>query len=581
MTMDDLRKHAHRWIAADPDPTTRAELADILARNDNDTLTDRFGTRLEFGTAGMRGIRGAGPARMNRLLVRLTTTALARVLLERVSQAGERGVVVGFDARHQSEALAHEACSVLAGHGIHVHFLSTVQPTPLIPFQVLNCGAAAGIVLTASHNPPQYNGYKVYWDDGAPIVPPIDQEISAAIDAIAIDSELPGLTLETAREKRLLIDCGSKIENAYLKATNQNLDASVPDIPIIYTPLHGVAGSLAMRALARGGFNRISVVAEQFLPDGNFPTLEFPNPEEPGVLQLAIEQARDERAELIIANDPDGDRLAIAALDEGEYRQLSGDQIGCLLADYILARQGDNLPTDAFVINTVVSSVLLQKIAASYGIVSAQTPTGLKWIWRRALEMEQAGGTFLFGYEESIGYSVLPQIRDKDGISAAVLFADLVRQCAADGETVFDRLDALYQRAGYSQTRQINIHLTGREGRERINACMQFLRQQPPSQLGEHQVESIEDLLSAARVDTDSAGRNTSTMPSSNLIQFSLDDGIRASFRPSGTEPKLKIYLERYVAPAGLSDLGAVKHTSSTVLDVLETAATAFVEAIN
>ncbi len=572
MNLAELTTKAKCWLAADPDPTTRAELEALLTNDDRDALAERFGRPLGFGTAGIRGLRGAGPGRMNRLLVRLATAALGRVILDRVANAAKRGVVVGFDARHYSRIMALDACSVLAGLGIRVHFLGSVQPTPLAAFAVLETGAAGGVVLTASHNPPQYNGYKVFWDNGAQIVPPIDGEISAAIDAIDLAVPLPWLGIDAARKKHLLIDYGPELEEAYLRATRLRVRGVGPEVKIVYTPLHGVAGRLALRAFAQQGFARISVVSEQFQPNGDFPTVDYPNPEEYAPLALAVDQAQRELADLIIANDPDGDRLAVVVRSAGGYRQLTGDQIGYLLGDYLLASYGKALPEGAFVMATIVSSMLLDKIASAYGARCEQTLPGLKWVWNRALEVKEAGGTFLFGYEEAIGYTVCPTVHDKDGISAAVLFAELARACAASGRTVLDRLDDLYRRVGLSATRQISLHLPGQEGAARIRTILDRLRREPPSRLGAQRVRSVADLEARSRIEIDSGKKTPIALPAANIIQLELAEGGRVSLRPSGTEPKLKIYLEIYTPPEDGVELEAVKQLAENALDGLESA---------
>lgn len=576
-----LRHRVTQWLAIDPDETTRAELRDLLDADELTALHGLFSPRLQFGTAGMRGIRGAGPARMNRLLVRLLTLATAQVLLRNVRDAAIRGVVIGYDARHLSETLAHDTCGVLTAAGIAVRFIDTAAPTPLVPFAVRHHAAAAGIVLTASHNPPQYNGYKLYWEDGAPIVPPIDASISAALDALDLDQPLACLSIEQAGSRGLLTTLATvtreadapSLADAYLQATLPPSPAAGPPVPgIVYTPLHGVAGDLALRALARNGFDRLSVVAEQFEPDGNFPTLDYPNPEEPRVLQMALDQARAEHADLVLANDPDGDRLAVIVRHADDYRMLGGDQIGWLLADFLLDRRHFPLPDRAFVITTLVSSVLLQRIAALHGVDSEETLTGLKWVWQRALERERGGGHFVFGYEESIGYSVCPAVRDKDGISAAVLFASLVRAEAADGHTVIDRLERIHRRAGYAQVRTLNIAFGDHTDRTRAERTMDALRTSPPHDLGDEPVSAIRDIFSGVRRDLVSGARTSLALPASNVLQLELAGGSRVSLRPSGTEPKFKIYIDVYVAPELIDDFARTQQQTANRLDRLETA---------
>ncbi|NND91271.1 MAG: phospho-sugar mutase [Granulosicoccus sp.] len=613
MNVDALRNHASLWAARDPDPETSAFVQGCIESSDIETLQALFASRLDFGTAGMRGIRGPGPARMNRLLVRLTTRALGLTLLDRVTNAARRGVVVGFDARHLSQSMARDTCGVLIALGIRVHFIDYLAPTPLVPFAVLDTCAAAGIVLTASHNPPQYNGFKVYWDNGAPIVPPIDAAISSAIDAIDLHDELPCVALEDAIAADLLNMLGPELQEQYLdsilkpaKATTTTttteaeaeaeaeadadadkagqvsakvageagkLGTEAPaELAIVYTPLHGVAGELCLRALAKKGFTNVSVVAEQIQPDGDFPTVDIPNPEDPGALQLALVQARRERAELVLANDPDGDRLAVIVRHADDYAILSGDQIGWLLADHILASHAaaDALPPGAFVVSTLVSSVLIDAIAGYYGVCSERTLTGLKWVWHRALELEQAGGVFMFGYEESIGYSVSSAVRDKDGISAAVLFAELVRTCARQGQTVLDRLDQIYLRAGYSTVRTINIAFTHPEDCARVTQEIERIRANPPQKIGPCAIDALSDYLRGVRIETATAQRTTLEMPVSNLLQLELAGGSRISLRPSGTEPKFKVYIECHVPRKDIVSLEETRRAAAATIEQLE-----------
>lgn len=569
MNHEQLIAAVKDWQAADPDPTTQAEVSELLQQQEYTALQERFSQRLVFGTAGLRGLRGAGPNRMNRLLVRITTAALGQVLLERVDNAAKRGVVVGFDARHLSKEMAHDTCSVLAGMGIRVHFLATAQPTPLAAFALLQVQAAASIVLTASHNPPQYNGYKVFWDNGAQIIPPIDAEILAAMDQVDPQS-IPWLEQDQTRQQNLLSELGAEIEQQYLDAIRfPSSPHTATPLNIVYTAMHGVAGDLTLRAFAQQHFQP-NIVAEQFQPDGDFPTVEFPNPEEPKPLALAIEQAKAKQADIILANDPDGDRLAVVARNTDQWQQLNGDQIGWLLADHILSSQTP--PPGGFVMATLVSSRLLEKIAEYYEVQFVQTLTGLKWVWNRALELEQTGGRFLFGYEEAIGYSVCREVHDKDGISAAVLFAELTRNAAAAGKTVFDLLDDLYCRVGYAITSQISLTLPGQEGAERIASTLERLRDNPPAQLGSQAVSAVLDLVQKQKTSLTNGDKQPIDLPASNVIQLELESGGRVSIRPSGTEPKLKIYLESYAKVPPSATLTEVKHNTQSALSELERA---------
>jgi len=576
--MNSLLEQARLWLTEDPDPETRSELQELLDSDNEPAIAERFGPRLDFGTAGIRGVLGAGPGRMNRANVRLVTAGLAKVLLEQVPGAAARGVVVGRDARILSPELASDVCAVLAGSGIRVHSLEDPGPTPLLAFAVLELGAAAGVMITASHNPPEYNGYKVYWENGAQIIPPFDREVSAAAAGLRSLAEVPWTDLASARSRGLLVPPPSDLEDRYLESLDRYtfpsaLPAGAPDPLIVYTPLHGVALGLVARVFERRGFRRLRVVAAQAQPDGRFPTVRFPNPEESDALGFALEQARVEGAVLVLANDPDGDRLAAIVRDEeGSYQTLTGDQIGCLLGHHILASRRDTgrLPPQGFVVNTIVSSNLLARIAESFGVRCERVLTGLKWIWNRALELEAQGGAFLFGYEEALGYSVSPSVRDKDGISAAILLAEIARLCAAEGRTLLDRLDELYQEFGVFLTRQVSIQLSSLLHLERTQLLLGRLRENPPDEVAGKLVLRLCDWQGGRIWDRQSGRNSVAHLPSSQVLQLDLEGDCRISFRPSGTEPKLKVYLEASEPPDGLHQLAAAKRRILTVLDHLE-----------
>lgn len=576
--MNSLMEQARLWLTEDPDPATRSELQELLDSDNEPAIAERFGPRLDFGTAGIRGVLGAGPGRMNRANVRLVTAGLAKVLLEQIPGAASRGVVVGHDARILSPEMASDACAVIAAAGIRVHCLEGPEPTPLLAFAVLELGAAAGVMITASHNPPEYNGYKVYWENGAQIIPPFDREVSAAAAGLRSLAEAPWMDYADARSRGLLQPVPPDLEDRYLESLDRYtfpsaIPAAAPDPLIVYTPLHGVALRLVARAFARRGFRRLKVVAVQAQPDGRFPTVRFPNPEESGALELALEQARSEGAALVLANDPDGDRLAAMVRDsQGSYQTLTGDQIGCLLAHHILSSRRDTgtLPPQGFVVNTIVSSELLTRIAEAYGVCCERVLTGLKWIWNRALALEAQNGTFLFGYEEALGYSVSPSVRDKDGISAAILLAEIARLCAAEGKTLLDRLDDIYQAFGVFLTRQVSIQISSPLHLERTQQRLDGLREHPPGYVAGKPVLRLCDWQSGKIWDRRSGRSSPTHLPSSQVLQLDLEGGCRISFRPSGTEPKLKVYLEASESPSGPQELAATKRRVLATLDDLE-----------
>ncbi|HET7245992.1 MAG TPA: phospho-sugar mutase [Streptosporangiaceae bacterium] len=535
----DLRAQAERWIAGDPDERDRAELRGLLDDGGEAAaaeLADRFGARLEFGTAGLRGAIGAGPNRMNRAVVRAATAALARWLAEHGGpDAAQAGVVIGCDARHRSGEFADEAARVLAGAGIRAHLLPAQQPTPLLAFSVRHLRAAAGIMITASHNPPADNGYKLYLGDGAQIIPPVDKQIGAAIAALGDLSEVPVAPADSPVIRRL----GDETAQAYLDA----IVAAVPGpgnssgLRVVYTPLHGVAAGLALRAFERAGFPPPHVVAAQAEPDPAFPTVAFPNPEEPGALDLALALAEETGADLVVANDPDGDRLAIAVPDPaapGGWRALSGDQVGALLGAYLLEHDPGPDPAARLAATTVVSSTMLSKIAAAAGARYAETLTGFKWIVRAADGVP--GARFVFGYEEALGYAVSPAVRDKDGISAALVLLSLAATARAAGQSLLDRWDALEAAHGVHLTTQVTLPTRAPA------QAMAGLRARPPAGLADLPVTGVTDLGRGGGVGA-STVTGTGGLPPSDVLTYHLP-GARVVIRPSGTEPKLKAYLE-------------------------------------
>src|SRR6188472_201532 len=483
---DQLVERAERWIADDPDPEARAELRALLAASEHDELRARFDGGLSFGTAGLRGRLGAGPALMNRATVRATAAGLARHLLDRVPGAARAGVVVGHDARHGSARFAAEAAAVLSGAGLRTLRLPPLAPTPLLAFAVRELGCAAGVMITASHNPPPDNGVKVYLGDGAQIGPPADEEIAAAIAAVGPLRDVP---LGGGGDA-----VGDEIAEAYLRA----ILAALPDVPdrdvrAVYTPLHGVGAPLFLEAFACAGFPAPEVVGEQAEPDPDFATDRRPNPEEPGTLDLGLAAAARAGADLLLVNDPDADRLAAAIPAPEGWRVLRGDEIGVLLADFRLEHAV--APEQALLVTTVASSTLVPKLAAAAGARSEVTLSGFKWIMRAA----RPGEVLLLGYEEALGYAVSDVVRDKDGISAALVVAQLAARARRAGRTLADRLDAIAERFGLHATDQITIELEGAAGPERMARTMAALRADPPSTLLGRPVAAVADVAAGVR----------------------------------------------------------------------------------
>ncbi len=550
----DTVTRARAWLADDPDPDTRAELAALLDAAERGgeaglaasaELHDRFAGRLEFGTAGIRGVLGAGPMRMNRALVRRVTAGLADYLIATIPDARARGVVIGHDARTLSRELAEDTARVLAGAGFLVALADDAWPTPTTAWAVLHRKAAAGVMVTASHNPPEYNGYKVYWDNGAQIIPPHDGGIAAAIDRVGALADRPVPALHEARALGLVTSLGDDVRAAYLAEARALgvLPAAVDRaLTIAYTPLHGVGGASVAELLAAGGFDAVHVERSQAAPDGAFPTVAFPNPEEKGAMDRVLALAARVHADLVLANDPDADRLAVALPDAtapSGYRMLTGDQVGALLADFLLAHAG---PGPHLVATTIVSSQLLRWLAEAAGADYRETLTGFKWIANAAIAWKAGTGgrgRFVMGYEEALGYTVGELVRDKDGVSAALLFAELAAWDRARGKTVAEHLDEIYRKVGLFVTEQVSLTAPGATGLARIRELMARCRATPPTALGGHAVTEALDL-----------SRPTGELPASDVLVWRLAGGHRVIMRPSGTEPKLKSYYEVRVAVA-------------------------------
>lgn len=537
---DDLLDAARAWIADDPDPTTRAELAALVERASDgvDSLTaradlaDRFDGTLTFGTAGLRGEVGAGPRRMNRAVVIRAAAGLAAWLRERDGGA----VVVGFDARTMSDVFARDTCAVMEAAGIEAMVLPHPTPTPVLAFAIRYLGADAGVMVTASHNPPADNGYKVYLGDGSQISPPADTEIAAHIDAVARVSSIP-----RADDGWVTLD--DSVLDAYTDRAASQVEASGPrDVSIVYTPLHGVGRDPLLDAFHRAGFPAPVVVPAQADPDPAFPTVAFPNPEEPGALDAALDLARQQDADLVLANDPDADRCAVALpLRSGTWRMLTGDDVGVLLGWHLLRRGARG--TFA---NSIVSSSLLGKVAAAAGVRHEQTLTGFKWITK-------APG-LRFGYEEALGYCCDPQaVLDKDGVSAALLVAELAATLKAAGSSLWDALDTIAQTHGVHLTRQVSVRVADLAV---IDAIMAQVRTSPPQKLGGAAVIAVDDLLAP-----------TDGLPPTDGVRLHLDGGARVIIRPSGTEPKVKCYLE-VVVDVG-DDVAAAREVAAHRLQAL------------
>ncbi len=533
MTRDELFDRVRAWRDADPNPETRAEAEALLEAGDEAVLRARFEGRLAFGTAGIRGTLGAGPQRMNRLMVRQVSAGVGAYYAASLDDARARGVVIGYDGRTGSRVFAEDTARVFLGLGYQVHLATGTVPTPLTAFATRDLGAACGVMVTASHNPPEYNGYKVYAPNGAQIIPPQDTGIAAAIEAVA---DIPLGDLEAARADGRLIDLGEEMKQRYLDgvmALRVHPEAADgTDLTVAYTPMHGVGAELAEAALKRAGYTQVHTVAAQREPDAAFPTVRFPNPEEEGAMDLVLALAEEVGADLACANDPDADRLAVALPGPGGWKLLTGDQVGTLLAYYLVTEgAGEGTRTVA---SSLVSSQLLGRMAEALGVTCLTTLTGFKWIANAAMDHSRDHGSrFVFGYEEALGYCVGELVRDKDGISAVTLFAELAAWLKRQDRTVSGLLEDVYRRFGFYLTEQRSRVLPGAEGLETMKALLARFRADPPRAIGGYAVVDYQDLAEGAM-----------GLPPSDVLIYRLEGDRRVILRPSGTEPKLKSYYE-------------------------------------
>ncbi|MEU9325142.1 phospho-sugar mutase [Streptomyces canus] len=532
---DDLIARARTWLAEDPDPDTREELAGLLDADDVTELTARFSGTLQFGTAGLRGELGAGPMRMNRTVVIRAAAGLAAYLKKHGSTDGL--VVIGYDARHKSEDFAQDTAAVMTGAGLKAAVLPRPLPTPVLAFAIRHLGAVAGVEVTASHNPPRDNGYKVYLGDGSQIVPPADADIAAEIAAIASLNDVP----RPATGWQTLDDA---VLNAYLARTDAVLAENSPRTArTVYTAMHGVGKDTLLAAFDRAGFPAPELVAEQADPDPDFPTVAFPNPEEPGAMDLAFAKARETNPDLIIANDPDADRCAVAVRRDDTWRMLRGDEVGVLLAAHLVTRGAHGTFAES-----IVSSSLLGRIAEKAGLPYEETLTGFKWIARVE--------GLRYGYEEALGYCVDPEgVRDKDGITAALLITELASELKEQNRTLLDLLDDLAVDHGLHATDQLAVRV---EDLSVIARAMEQLREHPPTELAGLAITRAEDLT-----------QGTDRLPPTDGLRYTLE-GARVVVRPSGTEPKLKCYLEVVVPVARHADLPAAHARAADLLAAIK-----------
>ncbi len=535
------QEQVNQWVA-------KAQSGDAAALED---LRARFSTTLEFGTAGLRGKMEPGTARMNRVMVMRASWGLGQVLLEDYDGSVPK-VVIGFDGRRQSRQFAEDTSAVLTGLGIEVFIFMDPVPTPLCAYALTQIKAAAAVMVTASHNPPDDNGYKVYWGNGAQIIPPIDAKIAAAIAKAPMVTDMTRMMPPQAERRGIRHWIGDTLAQNYLDEVSRR--SFYPDtraassLNIVYTAMHGVGGRLVQRLLKRAGFKGVTLVSAQADPDGHFPTVTFPNPEEDGALDLALSAAKEVDAHVILANDPDADRLAVAYKDGDGYRMLNGNEIGVLLGvDALFATKGK--VENPLLVNSLVSSTWLGRIARQEGVAHTETLTGFKWIANTAMQrLADKGDNFIFGYEEAIGYTVGDLVRDKDGVSAALQFAQMCARLQQENSNPLKELKRLAVKYGLVETIQWSVRLEGEKGQAKIQNILEGLRQKPLRHLGGEEVETFTD-LGAQKALRSGSQITPPDLPVSNVLIFQTEKHSRLIVRPSGTEPKIKFYLERLGHP--------------------------------
>ena len=548
---DRVMEQLNYWLN-DPyfDEDTKKEL--LAVRNDTAEITDRFYKDLDFGTGGLRGIIGAGTNRMNLYTVRKATQGLANY----INKNGDpkRGVAISFDSRNMSPEFARETALCLAANGIRAFVSDMLRPVPELSFALRTLHAQAGVEITASHNPPEYNGYKVYWEDGAQVTPPHDTGIIADVNAVTSYDDVKTMSLEDAKAAGLYSEFGKDIDDLYMQAIKTQIihpdviTEMADDIRIVYTPFHGTGLVPVTRVLRELGFKHVFVVPEQAEPDGNFTTLAYPNPEDPKAFRLALELAEKEDADIVLATDPDADRLGIYAKDTatGEYIGFTGNMSGMLIGEYILRERTamHTMPEKPAFVTTIVTTNLARKIAEKYGLHYVEVLTGFKYIGEQIrIFEEQHSYNYVFGLEESYGCLAGTHARDKDAIVAVMMLCEVAAWCKKHGMTVWDQMQNIYREYGFYKETQYSITMKGMEGAEEIKALMNSLRSNPPQKFGAWNVEEFRDYKTGEVVDNISGKKSSTGLPESNVLYFALDDDAWVCARPSGTEPKIKFYM--------------------------------------
>ena len=546
----DYKKLYEEWLS-NPyfDEETKAELKAI--EQDENEIKERFYKELEFGTAGLRGVIGAGTNRMNIYTVRKTTQGLANYIAAVNGQ--EKGVAIAHDSRRMSPEFAKEAALCLSANGVKAYIFDSLRPTPELSYAVRKLGCIAGINITASHNPPEYNGYKVYWEDGAQITPPHDSGIMAEVQKVTDYNTVKTMDEEAAKAAGLFQVIGKEVDDAYIEELKSQvihmdaIKAMAKELKIVYSPLHGTGNIPARRVLKELGFEQVYVVKEQELPDGEFPTVSYPNPEADEAFELGLKLAKEMDADLVLATDPDADRLGVRVKDKnGEYHTLTGNMSGCLLADYELGQRkavNGSLPQDGAMISTIVTTNMAAAIAKYYGVKFIEVLTGFKYIGQQILGFETSGvGSYLFGFEESYGCLIGTHARDKDAIVATMALCEAAAYYKTKDMTLWDAMIEMYERYGYYKDDIQSITLKGIEGLAQIQTILENLRKNPPAEIGGYKVLSARDYKADTIVDMETKEVKATGLPSSNVLYYDLTDDAWVCVRPSGTEPKIKIY---------------------------------------
>lgn len=548
--MDYLKRY-QEWLESDEiDEETKEELRKI--KNDETEIKDSFYKDLEFGTAGLRGVVGVGTNRMNKYTVGKATQGLANYIVKNNGQ--DKGVAIAYDSRNMSQEFSKLAALILNANGIKTYRFESLRPTPELSYTVRELGCISGIVITASHNPPKYNGYKVYWEDGAQISAPVDAGITEEVNAIKNYSDIKEITEEEATEKGLYNTIGEEIDNKYIEylksiALNKEIDKECgKDIKIVYTPLHGTGKKLALRILNELGFTNVHIVKEQAEPDGRFPTVSYPNPEDPAAFELALKFAKEIQADIVVANDPDADRIGLHVRDSktGDYILFNGNMIGLTVADYLINQKREKglLDKNVALIKTIVSSNMTDKICEENGVKLFEVLTGFKNVAAKIREFEKENSyKCIMGYEESYGCLVGDRVRDKDGIAALMLLSEAAALYKKQGLTLWDNMQNMYKKYGYYKESQIAIVLEGAEGAQKIKDMMEDIRNNPPKEIGKYKVLKLRDYSNGKIKDCITGETYNEDLPKSNVIYFELENDFWGCIRPSGTEPKIKLYM--------------------------------------